>query len=437
MTARNMLYVTEPSTLMNQFTGLAFTQLAINACHIEQNPALQKFRILNGPGSISTLFSSVDFSQWIGALDGGIFPPDLRAATMVAFAETGKTLSYEVVVQVITPGSSWMLVDVLTDNLFAMQVDLNGTFISFSGAPLAEISDSATYKAYEVRLNDGLFPQALQQAANLPGPNFRYAVTQVPNQVTGLPQWLITDTTNGFIYFVAIGSQSTPDVMVVRNYQYVLSPNVAAFMLSLAGAGVPTLLSLGGWADATTWSIMGQNTQQAAIVVAEALDQFGLAGVDFDWEQVEESNAQQAADVKGMTAFVQLFRAQLPDTIFTICPYGDTISTLLSVWQNVGLDAIAWANCQYYGNTSDGFSTTFLEPIATTFNLASASAAAPYATAGFTATDYTATSFANAVSAFVNAIPTIGGVFTYALGAVVTSAVQTWASDVATALLDD
>lgn len=446
MTARNILYVTEPTAPVAAVAGSGFTHLVLSQCHIEQNPALQVFRIINGPvSSIRTLFRASDFSQWTAALDAGTFPQSLRNASSQAFSDAGEPLSANVTVTVNTAGAAWTLTDNASGNSFPMQVDPNGTFISFHGAPLTTITNTSTVASYKASLDNGQLPAALQQAAGLQGPNANYTVTQEPAQITGLPQWLITDTTSGFTWFVGIGSQGSPDVMVVRNYQDFFSPNLGAFVASLGSvvaAGIPVFVSLGGWTDDTTWAIMGSDTQQSLVVVAELLDTLGGSGVDYDWEGGPPSN------VGAMTAFTLGLHAGMPAAMCTICPYVDTISTLLQVWQDVGFSGIAWANCMNYSpdnNLPSGVNSTFVMPLANAFPtiLGSGPAAAPYVTAGFTATGLDSQQFASLVAEVVDGgpgwppYPNLGGAFTYAFDfnvPNVSGALQTWASAVDIAL---
>lgn len=445
MTARNILYVGDPTVALQPVATSGYTHLVLSQCHIEQNPALQAFRIINGPvSSISPLFRASEFSQWIDPLNDGTFPPSLRAASQSAFAQAGQPLSDDVTVTVNQAGLDWTLTDNVAATSFPMQVDARGTFISFNGAPLAVITDASTYGPYETSLNNGELPAALQQAAGLQGPASDYTVTQQPAQASGRPQWLITNTTSGFTWYVGMGSHTQPDVMVVHDYQAFGSANLDTFMASLhpvIAAGIPILVSLGGWADPTTWAIMGADTQQALVVVAELMAGLGQSGVDYDWE------GGPASDMDAIARFTQGLQAALPDVTVTLCPYASTISQLVGVWAQVGLDAIAWANCMNYSPDNDPTSdvtSTFLKPIADAFPgvLSSASDAAPYVVIGFTATP-----FANDPDGFARlfydvvhgppAYPGLGGGFTFALDLDVPdlgTTLQTWASAVAGAL---
>ena len=389
MTARNILFATEPTVPLYSVADSGFTHLILGSVHIEQNPAMKVFRILNGPVSdISPLFRASDFSAWLDPLDAGTFPEGLRQASEQAFFFAEQPpLSDDLTVTVNAPGTSWTLTDNVSGNVYPMQMDPNGTFLSFNGAPLTTISnDPNAIASYEKSLNTKTFPAALQQAAGLPGDNSDYTVTKVAPQITGQPQWLITNTTNDFVWFVAMGSQEDPNAMVVRNYQDFWSPNLTTFMASLdpvTSAGIPIIVSLGGATDFQTWSVMGQYTQQSLVVIAELLDFLGpQSGVDFDYEQDGA-----ASDITAMTQFTQGLQAALPGTQVTICPYGMTIDTLLQVWTNVGLDAIAWANCMNYAPTNEPASnaSTFVKAIANNFGMQSAADAAPYVVIGFTA----------------------------------------------------
>jgi hypothetical protein len=161
MSARNILYVTQPTTPLNDVADSGFTHVILGSCHIEQNPAKAVFRILNTPiSSISPLFRSADYSDWTTPLDNGTFPQSLETASALAFLENGGgPLSDDFTVTVITSGSSWTLTDNVSGNSFAMQIDLSGTFISFNGFSPYSTTD---YSAYESSLNNGTFPAGLQ-----------------------------------------------------------------------------------------------------------------------------------------------------------------------------------------------------------------------------------------------------------------------------------
>jgi hypothetical protein len=64
-------------------------------------------------------------------------------------------------------------------------------------------------------------------------------VTPLPAQTAGisngLPQWLITYTPTGFVWFVGIGSPNSgvADIMVVHDYQDFFTPNLQSFVVSL------------------------------------------------------------------------------------------------------------------------------------------------------------------------------------------------------------
>jgi len=448
MTARNIVYVASSTVPVSPIANSAFTHAIVSTCHLNQNPALQTFRILTGPTGITTLFSADDFSQWISALNGGTFPETLRTASAEAFSNLGEPLSNDVTVTVNTAGESWTLTDNTNAVSYPMQVDPNGTYVSFNGGPLTKpITD---YSSYEKSLNAGTFPSSLQTLANLPGDNSDYTVTQVPAQTNGLAQWLITNTTNGYIYFVKLfpAQGTAPITMKVTDIQYVYSENVSGFMSTLSelqDADVTMLASFGGYGVDGDWQIMGQDLQQALIVVAQFFDTYGISGIDYDWEMPSEPPQQQTADIDAMTQFTQSIQTGRPGTICTICPYGATVSQLLEVWTNAGFDAIAFANCQNYSpdnNPPSDVTGTFLTPISQAFpsQLSAAADAAPYINVGFTATGLDATQFAKLVSQVVDgnppkvpAIPNLGGAFTYNLENM-SGSVTTWATDVADAL---
>jgi hypothetical protein len=446
MTKRNVLYVGNPSLPLGPTVAeSAFSQFVLASCHVEQNPIMQRFRILDGPMSIETVFGSDDFSQWLAPLNEGVFPPSLRTASATAFQKLGEPLSDNVTVAVGASGSSWTLTDDANDAVFPMQVDLDGTFVSFSGQPLATVTGPSS-GVYVADLDAGVVPSDMLATAGLTGPTSNYSVTpEQPQKIgPGRQQWLLTNLTNGFVYVLAVGTQADANAFVVRGVNAFFTQNMAEFTSSLqtvTGAGKPIYLSLGGWSDAITWQIMGESTLQTLIVVAEILGAFGLSGVDYDWETPSGGN-----DIEAMTRFAQQLQHDLPGVTVTICPYSGTIGTLQSVWSNVGRGptGIAWANCQNYNpsnNSPSLFKPTFVDPIAQQFGL-STNEAASYVNVGFGANGLTAGAFADLVRQVVQGVtgptgfpglPTIGGAFTFDYNSM-TGPVQVWAEDVAEAL---
>jgi len=376
-------------------------------------------------------------------------PP--RPRYLATRSPSGGPLSDNLTVAVVTSGSSWTLTDNASGLSFSMQVDPAGTFVSFNGFSPYSTTD---YSAYQTSLDDGVFPSGLQQALNLSGENSHYTVTQLPPQsmgvTAGLPQWLITYTPTGFVWYVGIGSANSgvTDIMVVHDYQDFFTANLQSFVASLEpviNAGIPILLSLGGDGDGTTWQIMGTDTTQSEIVVAELFGMFGNnSGVDYDWEAGDPTT-----NVPAMVQFTQDLQAALPNVICTICPYEATQSTLLDVWAGVGLSGISWANFQNYeGPDNFGASALnqFLSAMVTGgLGLTTNSEAAPYVVPGFNAAGCgagggqtcTLSQFTGNITALVNDQPNIAGAYTWNLqnmGLSSTVTLSAWASAVAAAL---
>jgi hypothetical protein len=441
MTKRNMLYVTKPfKPLGATAADSAFTHFVLGSCHVEQNPAMQRFRILDGPASIGTVFGSFDFSQWIGALQDGTFPPSLRQASAAGFENAGKPLSDNVTVAPTgSSGFDWILTDNANANVFPMQVDVQGTFVSFNGHPLLTIT-GPSHTQYVPDLDNGVVPAGMLAAAGLTGPTSNYTITQEPPQtmgpMKGLPQWLLTDTTNGFIWLVGIGIQSTPEAFAVHASRAFLTENMAQFLASLdpvTSAGKPVYMSLGGARNWNTWVIMGNSMPETLITIAEILQTFSLSGVDYDFEQ-----SPGATSLATMTEFTQQLLEKMPGVTVSVCPFiGGPVGELYNVWTNVGLGpaGIAWGNCQNYNpgnNPPSSFTGAFVQPLMATFHLSQADAAS-FLNAGFENKNVSVDAFAGLIRQVVQDSPTLGGAFTYNRENI-TVPLSTWANAVADAL---
>ena len=440
MTQRNIVYIAGTSVPVSTIVGTAFTHAVLSACHLNQNPAMTRFRIL--ANSSDTLFRAGDFSSWVPSLDQGHFPASLRTHSRESFIRFGKPLSDNVTVTTVTAGQSWSLLDNANGYRYAMQVDPKGTYVSFNGGSISDAFDD--YSGFEKSLDAGTFPPALRSSAKLP-PNSDYKVTQVPNQTNGKKQWRITNTSNGYLYFVWIlTDENTGNLcMKVMDLQYVFSANLFLFMtslLELPEKGIPILASFGGGGVAEDWRVLREDLDQSRIVILEFLDAFGISGIDYDWEM--PGSPYTDADIAAMTALTNAMRVMREGLIFTICPYNQgpkiqTVTQLLRVWKNVGFNSIAWANCQNYSDSEAQKRVTenYLTPISNEFAgiLPAASAAAPYISIGFTAENMTAQKFAEQIQYVAQEYSTLGGAFTYHLEDI-TGSPKDWASAVADAL---
>ena len=198
--------------------------------------------------------------------------------------------------------------------------------------------------------------------------------------------------------------------MVVTDYLFVYSENLAAFWKGVKAVTGKTLLaSIGGGGVPGDWDIMKQYTFQSQVVLADLIGYFGLSGLDFDWED---------GPSEAITQFVPGFRQQQPNATLTLCPYDGTFETLLNIWQALGQKGFNWMNAQMYEGESNydpkRFKTIYVEPLRLAFKVMPEEAAS-LLVPGWNAQSIQLSDLANNIKSMVGQYKTLGGAFVWDL----------------------
>ncbi|KAI5999385.1 glycoside hydrolase family 18 protein [Pisolithus orientalis] len=131
---------------------------------------------------------------------------------------------------------------------------------------------------------------------------------------------------------------------------------------SYAAAGISLIVSAFGSTDAPTSS--GADPTTTANNLAAFVQEYGLDGVDVDYEDFNAMNAQDGSAENWLSTFTQALRAQLPEGqyIITHAPVAPWFSPVyasgayLKVDQTVG-SLIDWYNVQFYNQGTSEYTT--------------------------------------------------------------------------------